>query len=137
MARGLLPAVAMTTWDSFRVYVRFRSRRLIAARGLDLARALDVAARMRAERFHNPEHVFVANERTGEVVDMNRAVVAELPDQLEYPSFERAESHPEDDALRGLQDAVMSLKRRVDELERLMVDGHQPDTTPSSSKRSI
>jgi hypothetical protein len=54
---------------TFTVFARFRRTRLTLGRALPtLEAALGFARQVRSVRFHDPEHVFVVDDETGETV---------------------------------------------------------------------
>jgi hypothetical protein len=56
--------------NTFSVYARFRSRRLVLQRGIPtLARAVAFAERIKDTRFHDREMVFIVDDATGEEID--------------------------------------------------------------------
>jgi hypothetical protein len=57
------------TRRTYTVFTRFRRTRLTLGRALPtLEAALSFAKQVRAVRFHDPEHVFVVDDETGETV---------------------------------------------------------------------
>jgi hypothetical protein len=56
--------------ESYSVFVKFRHRRLTLMRRIPtLANATEFAERIRSLRFHDPDSVFIVDDRTGEIVD--------------------------------------------------------------------
>jgi hypothetical protein len=103
------------------VFVRFRGRRLTAARGLSLQQALRFAARMRAERFHDRDHVMVVDERSGEMVDDGVADGAEGPcaptDAAANGGATTQEGVDLEETIRAAREAVMTLAQAVEQFE--------------------
>ena len=68
-----------TGHPTYSVYTRFRRSRLAVLRCASEAQAFEFAARLRAERFHDPEGVFVVEDSSGRVVG--------VPDEVRSRDF--------------------------------------------------
>src|SRR5262249_21849309 len=108
--------------ETFGVYIRFRNRRLTAARGLSWDEARGFASRLRAERFHEPERVFVLDEQTGATVD-DATASESVPVPSAEPVLIDVTANGQaalDQALREARDAAAKLERAIRHAEALV-----------------
>jgi hypothetical protein len=82
---GRVPEVSdgFTTGDgqeTYSIFARFRRNRLALMRRVSLEDALKFIVKLRAERFHDPDGVFIVSDRTGNTVDERRLEAPARPD---------------------------------------------------------
>jgi hypothetical protein len=101
--------------ETYSVFAKFRHRRLTLMRRIPkLSAAIEFAERIRQLRFHDPDTVFIVDDRTGEIVADREAVEPEVDDD---PSTGARRSSPSMDTrvqqTRSLTLAEQSLSQGV------------------------
>lgn len=107
--------------ESYSVFVKFRHRRLTLMRRIPtLANASEFADRIRSLRFHDPESVFIVDDRSGEIVGCGGRIDDGARDRAPAPRSSAARVVPESRPLSYAEEALQQTLTWTRQVQREM-----------------